>query len=110
MLDPQYKEMQDDIKRNTEETRLFQTEILERMERLKVGNASKFDEIHTALDILIQQTPSKQRHGTELNSRPPFQVRNIKLEFPRFDGTNVHEWIFRAEQFLGTIIHLIMIG
>jgi hypothetical protein len=26
-------------------------------------------------------------------------VRNVKLEFPRFDGTNVHEWIFRVEQF-----------
>jgi hypothetical protein len=23
----------------------------------------------------------------------------VKLEFPRFDGSNVHEWIFRAEQF-----------
>jgi hypothetical protein len=23
----------------------------------------------------------------------------VKLEFPKFDGSNVHEWIFRAEQF-----------
>lgn len=28
-----------------------------------------------------------------------FQIRNIKLDFPRFDGTEVMNWIFRAEQF-----------
>ncbi|CAJ2659203.1 unnamed protein product [Trifolium pratense] len=69
------------------------------MERLEAGNASKFDKIHAALDILIEQTPSKQNRGDGLNNRTPFQVRNVKLEFPRFDGTKVHEWIFRAEQF-----------
>ncbi|CAJ2641138.1 unnamed protein product [Trifolium pratense] len=69
------------------------------MERLEAGNASKFDKIHAALDILIEQTPSKQNRGDGLNNRAPFQVRNVKLEFPRFDGTKVHEWIFRAEQF-----------
>jgi hypothetical protein len=30
---------------------------------------------------------------------PPFQVRNVKLDFPRFDGTDVLQWIFKAEQF-----------
>ncbi|XP_050877871.1 uncharacterized protein LOC127081688 [Lathyrus oleraceus] len=101
MAEPQNKELQAVIKRTNEEMRLFQTEVLERMERLEASNTSKFDDIHAALDILIQQTPSKHRHGAELNNRPPFQVRNVKLEFPRFDGTNVHEWIFRAEQFFG---------
>jgi hypothetical protein len=97
---PNNKELQDQFKRTTDEMKLFQEEMFERMERLEVVNNSKFDKIHTALDILIQQTPSKQHHGGELNNnRPPFQVRNVKLEFPRFDGTNVHEWIFRAEQF-----------
>lgn len=28
-------------------------------------------------------------------------MRNLKLEFPRFDGKNIHEWIFHAEQFFG---------
>ena len=31
--------------------------------------------------------------------RQPFQVRNVKLEFPRFAGENVLKWIFRANQF-----------
>lgn len=29
----------------------------------------------------------------------PFQVWNIKLDFPCFDGTNVLPWIFKAEQY-----------
>ncbi|GAU25498.1 hypothetical protein TSUD_218700 [Trifolium subterraneum] len=82
----------------SDEQQLFQTKIFEQMERLELANASKFDKIFSALDVLIDQTPSKQRHGVGLN-KAPFQVRNVKLEFPRFDGTNVHEWIFRAEQF-----------
>jgi hypothetical protein len=86
-----------DSKRHQEEMQLFQAEILERMERLEVASEAKFDKIHTALDILISQ--SKPTHGSRSGSKPPFQVRNVKLEFPRFDGTNVHEWIFRAEQF-----------
>jgi len=28
-----------------------------------------------------------------------FQVRNLKLDFPRFDGSDVLQWIFKAEQF-----------
>jgi hypothetical protein len=86
-------------KRSTEEMIILQSEIFERLERSEAENAEKFAKIFTALDILIDQTPSKKNHGVGLNNRPPFQVRNVKLEFPRFDGSNVHEWIFRAEQF-----------
>ncbi|MCI50487.1 hypothetical protein A2U01_0071731, partial [Trifolium medium] len=76
MAEPKTKDMQAEIKRNAEEMKLFHAEMMERMERLEAGNASKFNEIHTALDILIQQTPSKQSHGAELNNRALFQVRN----------------------------------
>ncbi|CAJ2652754.1 unnamed protein product [Trifolium pratense] len=83
-----------------QETKLLQAEIFERLARSEAENGAKFDKIFAALDILIDQTPSKHHHGAGLNNnRPPFQVRNVKLEFPRFDGKNVHEWIFRAEQF-----------
>ena len=33
------------------------------------------------------------------SSPPLFQVRNMKLDFPRFDGSEVLQWIFQAEQF-----------
>lgn len=29
----------------------------------------------------------------------PFHTKNVKLDFPRFDGTNPLDWIFKAEQF-----------
>ncbi|KAI5441762.1 hypothetical protein KIW84_010995 [Lathyrus oleraceus] len=37
--------------------------------------------------------------STQTTIVKPFQVRNIKLDFPRFDGSEVMNWIFRAEQF-----------
>jgi hypothetical protein len=85
-----------EIKRNKEEMQLFQAEILERMERLEASTDSKFDKVYAALDVLITQSQQKQTHGAGSSSKAPFQVRNVKLEFPHFDGTNVHEWIFCA--------------
>lgn len=29
----------------------------------------------------------------------PFQTKNFKLDFPRFDGSEPSDWIFKAEQF-----------
>ena len=29
----------------------------------------------------------------------PFQVRNVKIDFPILDGSDVLQWIFKAEQF-----------
>ncbi|GAU44596.1 hypothetical protein TSUD_187860 [Trifolium subterraneum] len=80
--------------------RLLQAEVFERLERSEAEHKDKFEKLFVAIDILIDQSPPKQNHGAGLNhNRQPFQVRNVKHEFPRFDGTNVHEWIFRAEQF-----------
>lgn len=33
------------------------------------------------------------------NTSKESQMRNVKLEFPNFNGQNVLEWIFKAEQF-----------
>ena len=32
-------------------------------------------------------------------SNQPFQARSVKLDFPRFDGSEVLQWIIKAEQF-----------
>ncbi|MCH87619.1 hypothetical protein A2U01_0008493, partial [Trifolium medium] len=37
-------------------------------------------------------------HGAQ-RAPPPLPSRNIKLEFPRFDGSHALEWLFRANQF-----------
>ncbi|PNX65288.1 hypothetical protein L195_g062520, partial [Trifolium pratense] len=58
-----------------------QAEILERMERLEASSDAKFDKLYTVMAVLISQSPQKQPHGAGTGSRPPFQVRNVKLEF-----------------------------
>ncbi|CAJ2644785.1 unnamed protein product [Trifolium pratense] len=64
-----------EIKRNTEETKLLQAEIFERLARSEAENGAKFDKIFAVLDILIDQTPSKHHHGAGLNNnRLPFQM------------------------------------
>jgi len=47
----------------------------------------------------------KQNHGGSSSSgkeavyNQPFQARSVKLDFPCFDGSEVLQWIFKAEQF-----------
>jgi len=53
---------------------------------------TRFQTIETELQKIIRPPETS-------GSNQPFQVRNIKLDFPRFDGSNVLHWIFRAEQF-----------
>ncbi|WVY94508.1 hypothetical protein V8G54_033596 [Vigna mungo] len=54
---------------------------------------NRFQTLESTLGSLLQ---TKTPPSTE---PPPFQVRNVKLDFPRFDGTDVLQWIFKAEQF-----------
>jgi hypothetical protein len=68
--------------------------------RAKVANAERFNLIHEALESLTQKNNSNESfHGASSSAKPPFQVRYVKLDFPRFDGKNVLNWIFKAEQF-----------
>lgn len=53
--------------------------------------ASSFVVINDSLNTKLPQHQSSQK--------PTFQVRSIKLDFPRFDGNNVVGWIFKALQF-----------
>ncbi|WVZ07870.1 hypothetical protein V8G54_021216 [Vigna mungo] len=54
---------------------------------------NRFQTLESTLGSLLQ---TKTPPSTE---PPPFQVHNVKLDFPRFDGTDVLQWIFKAEQF-----------
>ena len=58
--------------------------------------SSHFESIETALTSLHVAETSKSSTSEAVQL---FQVRNVKLDFPRFNGLNVLEWIFRAEQF-----------
>jgi hypothetical protein len=77
----------------------------ERMETIQMNNESQFIQINSALDQLLQrlQTILISHHGgtssTKEHNRNMIQVRTGKLDFPRFDGKKVMDWIFKTEQF-----------
>ncbi|MCH99336.1 hypothetical protein A2U01_0020348, partial [Trifolium medium] len=55
------------------------------------------------MESLLQSLASSTiTHGQSRPSQTPshpFHTRNVKLEFPRFDGSHALEWLFRAGQF-----------
>ncbi|XP_020233863.1 uncharacterized protein LOC109813966 [Cajanus cajan] len=71
--------------------------ILDLMEKRDLCYNERFAQLELALHDVSKQQPGGSNSQTNL----PFQVRNIKLDFPKFDGTNVLQWIFKAEQFFG---------
>jgi len=85
------KELGTDIKR-----------ILELMENRDKKYFARFAKLELVIDDLTitgSVGGSNSSSGGPHSHPPLFQVRNIKLDFPRFDGTNVLQWIFKAEQF-----------
>jgi hypothetical protein len=50
--------------------------------------------------LLNQLSQASATHGQQHNHREqPFHTRNVRLEFPRFDGSDALAWIFKANQF-----------
>jgi hypothetical protein len=93
------KDLQADVKKMLELAEARHEEYLlhrsmdnTRMERLEANVGS--------LQLAASLTGSPS--STPVSQPPPpplFQVRNVKLDFPRFDGSDVLQWIFKAEQF-----------
>src|ERR1044072_2272678 len=78
---------------------------MERMEAIQISNESQISQLNSAMTQILQRLPDLQKssHGAGNSNKeatkPSFQVRSVKLDFPRFDGNNVMDWIFKAEQF-----------
>lgn len=80
---------------------------------MQQASESRFAELSTSMERMLKQmqaivvTHGSTNSGTHSSSSGntytplPFHVRNFKLEFPRFNGKNVLDWIFKAEQFFG---------
>src|SRR6266487_203335 len=49
--------------------------------------------------LLTNLSQSSVTHGYHQQRDQPFHTRNVRLEFPRFNGTDVLAWIFKADQF-----------
>lgn len=78
------KQMSDDTERRHAEYLQHRASDLSRLDRV---------EVH------LQQSSASSSGSNSTASSTPFQVRNVKLDFPRFDGSDVLHWIFKAEQF-----------
>ncbi|XP_050902350.1 uncharacterized protein LOC127112789 [Lathyrus oleraceus] len=90
-----------------------------RMETMQLSSKSRFAELSKLMEMMLKQmqalnvthgsmnlasqTSTISHSSSSGTAAPPplFHVRNIKLEFPRFNGKNVLDWIFKAEQFFG---------
>ncbi|KAJ1428448.1 Retrotransposon gag domain [Sesbania bispinosa] len=71
--------------------------MLELMETRDKEYSHRFEVMESSIEVLLHKRPVGDSSSGA--PPPPFQVRNIKLDFPRFDGTDVLQWIFKAEQF-----------
>lgn len=71
-----------------------------RIAQVEAANASSMDRIEAALHTLVQLVTSPHGGSNSNYQKAPFQVRNVKLEFTRFDGKDALEWIFKVEQFI----------
>ncbi|MCH79797.1 Ty3/gypsy retrotransposon protein, partial [Trifolium medium] len=97
---PVIKELQENIQRNADAIDSIQSEMQREFRRAEAANAERFNLMHEALDALMQKkTTTESYHGGLNSGRSSFQVRSVKLDFPRFDGKDVLNWIFKAEQF-----------
>ena len=100
------KEIAADNQRCLSEVRQLTLQVAQMLEMQQATN-QRIDQMQSALETR-NQNPNAQDdtlQGTSQNSNPLngsnnralLQVRGLKLDFPRFDGTNVLHWIFQSE-------------
>lgn len=59
----------------------------------------RFERVEAQISTLHLKQSADNKDPPSSSVAQPFQLRNIKLDFPRFDGSDVLNWIFKAEQF-----------
>lgn len=63
------------------------------------NDMARLERVEAQLGSLQLSSALNGSGNSEGTPRQPFQIRNVKLDFPRFDGTEVLNWIFKVEQF-----------
>ncbi|WVY91553.1 hypothetical protein V8G54_037067 [Vigna mungo] len=67
--------------------------ILELMEKRDQDYSTRFKKLELALEHMTSPSSMGGSNSIVIHSNPqPFQVRNIKLDFPRFDGSNAEQF------------------
>lgn len=63
------------------------------------NDMARLERVEAQLGSLQLSSALNGSGNSDGTPRQPFQIRNVKLDFPRFDGTEVLNWIFKVEQF-----------
>ena len=80
--------------------------LIEVLQQKDVANDQRFEQLETSVALLQQPSNNtNSSHGARGNAsegnshRPPTQPRGVHVDFPKFDGGDVLQWIFKADQF-----------
>ena len=107
------KELQAEVKNNSAELKRLMDlmELRDQEQRaftaqVQTDANARMTQLQNIIETMVQNR-SQQTGGSNSTSttneaipiRTAFQVKDVVLEFPRFDGHNVLHWIFTAEQF-----------
>ncbi|GKE80169.1 hypothetical protein Tco_1550169, partial [Tanacetum coccineum] len=96
------KELATTVERLVESNTQRDTRELTHSNRLQQVETS-LKSIQRTLDTLTRGidrlTTSQSQPQFNINNQNSLQVRHVKLDFPRFDGSGPLNWLFRAEQF-----------
>ncbi|KAJ1397708.1 Transposon Ty3-G Gag-Pol polyprotein [Sesbania bispinosa] len=74
------------------ENRSELSQFLEILEKRDREHALEMNELRAAIEDLRANIPGGGQNSRNFNN--PLQVRNVKLDFPKFDGNDVLQWIF----------------
>lgn len=82
------KDMQNQINRLIETMEKRDADYAARASLAEAHHSNRMDRIEAAIESLAEKLSSspKSFRGVSNSFKQPFQVRNVKLEFPHFDG------------------------
>lgn len=89
------KDVQTDLKKLLELVELRHHEYMQH----RASDLEHLDRMELTIGNIQQSNPNSGLNSTNFTGLSPFQVRNIKLDFPRFDGSDVLQWIFKVGNF-----------
>ncbi|GKD49207.1 ty3-gypsy retrotransposon protein [Tanacetum coccineum] len=99
------KELATAVERLSENNKQRDTREADHANRIRNVETS-LDAIHRSIDALTRSIerlsvshPVNGAGGSDPRQQQPFHIRQVKLDFPRFGGSDPLNWLFRAEQF-----------
>lgn len=75
-------------------------EVSARLEELNINVSAGMEEIRSILRAQSQQlSDSSSPHPSPRNNPNTYATRISKVDFPKFDGKKLREWLYKCNQF-----------